>query len=368
MKKIKIAQVVQLQILYGSQRVALDIASQLDPDRYDVWIVCAPAKNPDNAFAREVKRLGLKTHIIWHLRRLICFHDIFAFFEMLNFFRAHQFDIVHSHGSKAGFLARIAAKLAGVPRIVHTVHGVSYHQCLPGIVRWLFRGLERFAGQFSDRIVFVSDNQRRQAVDMGILPTEKAVTIYNGVVEATRRERDFSGDTLTIGSVGRFWDQKNYVVSIRVAIEACKKNPALRFVFLGDGEYLPRCTAMVRKSGMSDRIFLPGWQDNVASWLEKFDVFMLYSLWEGLPVAILEAMNAGLPIIASDIDGNNELVDSSNGFLVDVTRPKDLLKLLTSLTTKQNELTAMSKQSIRKIRENFLLDRMKEGYLELYEG
>ncbi len=359
---------MQLQLLYGSQRVALDICDHLDRNEYEIWIACAPSKDKDNAFAQEVKKLGLNKRIIPHFRRALGPWDILAFFEIYGFLRKHRFDIVHTHGSKSGVLGRIAARRAGVKSVIHTVHGVPYHSVLPKPVQCFYRMAERFAGKFCDKVVFVSENQRKDAVAKKVIAEEKTVTIYNGVVDIPRKERDYSGDELLIGSVGRFWDQKNYLVTIRAAIEACKRNPRLRFAFLGDGDYFDTCLKMVRDNGLQDRIELPGWQNNVREWLDRFDVFLLYSLWEGLPVAILEAMNAGLPVIASDIDGNNELVDASNGYLVDTNQPEKLIELLATLTDKRDSLGSMSKQSIRKIQEHFLLDRMTKEYLQAYDA
>ncbi len=367
-EKKKIIHIVQLQLLYGSQRVALDICDHLNRDEFEIWIACAPSKDKNNAFAQEVKNLNLNKRIIPHFRRELGPWDFLAFFEIFGFLRKQKFDIVHTHGSKSGVLGRIAARLAGVKCVVHTVHGVPYHNVLPKPVQCFYRMAERFAGKFCDKVVFVSENQRKDAVASKIIAGEKAITIYNGVVEIPRKKRDYSGEDLVIGSVGRFWDQKNYLVTISATIEACKRNPHLRFVFLGDGEHYETCLNMVRDNGLQDRIELPGWQDNVLEWLDRFDVFMLYSLWEGLPVAILEAMNAGLPVIASDIDGNNELVDASNGYLVDVKRPEELIELLMTLTDKRDVLEAMSEASIRKIHDRFLLDRMTKEYLQAYDA
>ncbi len=367
-QKKKIIHIVQLQLLYGSQRVALDICNNLNRDDYEIWIACAPSEDKGNAFTQEVARLKLNKRIIPHFRRSLGPWDVLAFFELYGFFRKHKFDIVHTHGSKSGVLGRLAARLAGVKRVVHTVHGVPYHDQLPKAVQACFRTAEWFAGLFCDSVVFVSDNQRCDAIQRKVVPTNKAITIYNGVEEIARRSRDYTGNELLIGSVGRFWDQKNYPVTIKAAIEACKRNPALRFAFLGDGEYYESCLGMVREHGMQDRIELPGWQDNVHQWLERFDVFLLYSLWEGLPVAILEAMNAGLPVIASDIDGNNELVDESNGYLIDVTQPEILIERLTGLTDNRELLKKMSDASVRRIQECFLLKRMTEEYLKVYDA
>ena len=123
---------------------------------------------------------------------------------------------------------------------------------------------------------------------------------------------------------------------------------------------------MIKESVLEKRILLPGWQNNILEWLIGFDVFLLFSKWEGLPISILEAMSVGLPIIASDIKGNNELVNNRNGFLISVNEIDKLIQLLTTLPEKKKELINKGKFSIKIIKAKFSKREFVCKYDNLY--
>ena len=110
---------------------------------------------------------------------------------------------------------------------------------------------------------------------------------------------------------------------------------------------------MIKEAELEKRILLPGWQNNILDWLIGFDVFLLFSMWEGLPISILEAMSVGLPIIASDIKGNNELVNSRNGYLIPVNDIDKLTKILASLPNKKDLLNKLGDESLKIMKEKF---------------
>ena len=154
---------------------------------------------------------------------------------------------------------------------------------------------------------------------------------------------------------------------IKIAIEIVEANDKIKFVFIGDGELWEDAKRMVRAKNLSAEILLPGWKSNVADWLAFFDVFILYSLWEGLSLSILEAMSAGLPIIASDIKGNNELVKNGyNGFLVKIGDKDSFVKNILWISTHDRERDEMGKNSLKLVREKFALNRFIESYKNLY--
>ena len=136
---------------------------------------------------------------------------------------------------------------------------------------------------------------------------------------------------------------------LKVAIKACQHREQLKFIFVGDGEDLAQCQELVNIAGMSERVIFPGWSLDKEKWLRQFDLFLLYSLWEGLPLSILEAMSYGLPIIASDIKGNRELVDNNNGYLISPEVETDLLNLFLSLPDKREELVSKGHESYNKV-------------------
>ena len=124
---------------------------------------------------------------------------------------------------------------------------------------------------------------------------------------------------------------------------------------------------MITDSGFEDRIQLPGWQKDPTEWLQKFDVFLLYSKWEGLPLSILEAMSYGLPIVASDIKGNNELVSDVNGILVPINDIDRLTAILLSLPSEKEKLKKWGTNSRKLIKEKFNLTDFVRKYKEIYD-
>jgi len=166
----------------------------------------------------------------------------------------------------------------------------------------------------------------------------------------------------------RFTTQKNVYNTINAAITACQKNDDIQFVFVGDGDDFLICKNLIDQAKMNTRILLTGWQVKINEILIKLDAFILYSRWEGLSISILEAMASGLPIIASNIKGNNELVDSENGILVDVKDSNTLIDILVNLPRRKTELHDWSKISRSRVEEKFAIQRFINEYKAIYDN
>ena len=288
--------------------------------------------------------------------------------HLLNLMRKYKFDIVHTHSSKSGFLGRIVARIAKVPKIIHTVHGFPFHPYQRKMVSLFYQTMEKFAALFCNSVVFVNNTERDEAIAKKIVKSKKAITIFNGIkIPKIRQNERKTNDIFVIGSCLRFWKQKNILSTIKAAIQVCQKNKNINFIFVGDGELFKIAKKMVEDSGFDKRIQLPGWQSNIDEWLQKLDIFLLYSKWEGLPLSILEAMSYGLPIVASDIKGNNELVSEENGILVPINDIDKLTAVLISLSMQKEQLIRMRNHSMKIVKEKFNLEKFIESYLEIYE-
>ncbi len=364
MRKIKIVHIQLLPLLSGAQNVMLNILESLDENKYDIYVI----SKPGGPLVDKVKEFGFHYIPVPSLRRDISLLDGIAFVHFFLIFRKYKFDIVHTHSSKPGFLGRIAARIAGVKKIVHTVHGFPFHPYQKKLIMSFYRSVEKLAGLFCDTIVFVNNSERETAIADHLAQPEKAVTIYNGIklpeIEMQKKE---IGDKFIIGSCLRFWKQKNIIETINAAIRVCKKNENIHFIFIGDGELYEVAENMVNDSGYKDRIHLPGWQNNPTEWLQKFDIFLLYSKWEGLPLSILEAMSFGLPIVASDIKGNNELVSEVNGILVPINDIDRLSAVLLSLPNENGKLREWGENSRKLVKEKFNLTGFARKYNKIYD-
>jgi glycosyltransferase involved in cell wall biosynthesis len=371
MARKKLLHIQLLPLLSGVQNMMLSLLGGLDKEEFDIYVI----SKPGGPLEETIRKAGYHYLPVKTLERNISIFDFAAIVSLYKIMRKHKFDIVHTHSSKTGFMGRIAARLAGVPRVFHTVHGFAIHEHQSGIVNRIYMILEKFAGIFCDKVIFVNDHEREMAVAKGILPASKVMTINNGIAleayqvkdaDAYLIERDYEKNPFIIGSVLRFTAQKNMYDTIIAAIEVCSKNAGIQFVFIGDGEDFLMCKNLIDQSNMNTRIFLTGWQSRINELLMKLDVFLLYSRWEGLSISILEAMATGLPVVASDIKGNNELVDNKNGILVDVNDIASLVTVLVSLPERKAELRSWSLVSRSRVEERFTLQKFISEYKAIY--
>ncbi len=291
---------------------------------------------------------------------------------------------MHTHSSKTGFLGRIAGYLARVPLVVHTIHGFSFHLYQNKIINSCYKELERVASHFCDVVVSVNKYERDLSIKQKIVPKEKIITIYNGISKGSfgeidnlndnvrnvdlRNEFRIKNEDIIVGSVSRFSPQKNVIALAKAAIKTVRKNKNIKFVLIGDGPLYDDVKRIVIREKIEGRILLPGWQSNIKEWLLAMDIFVLYSLWEGLPISMLEAMSVGKPIIASNIKGNNELVvDGENGFLVEPNHEEMLISRVLNLAEDRTKIDRMGKRSKELVKERFSIQQFVDAYDRVYQ-
>jgi glycosyltransferase involved in cell wall biosynthesis len=365
MKKIKLAHVQLLPLLSGAQNVMLSLLTSLEKEKYDIYVI----SKPGGPLVAKVKNLGF-THIpIPALRRNLSILDSVAFFQLFTTFQKYKFDIVHTHSSKTGFLGRIAARLSGIKKIIHTVHGFPFHYAQPLAIRLFYQFLEKSVSPFCDKMAFVNGAEYNFALKHKIVRKDKAVLIHNGIElnENIVRTKSREKNNFVVGSVLRFEKIKNIENTIKAAIDVCKKDKQFTFYFIGDGNLLRHCRKLVSDAGLSERIIFPGWQNDILEWLQKLDVYLLFSIAEGLSISILEAMSVGLPIVASDVKGNNELVSDKNGVLVKLNEVDKLVDVLVNLPSKKDELDVWGTESCRIVKEKFSQQQFVSKYKKIYK-
>jgi glycosyltransferase involved in cell wall biosynthesis len=305
----------------GVQRSMLELFQHLDRDEYDIYVICKQAGD----LTRECDRIGIHTILIPNLvREIHPIQDILAFIGLVRICRQYRFDIIHTHCSKTGVLGRVAARVSGVPQVFHTVHGLPFHEFSPPLLRRLYSLIERFSALFSDKVIFVNNEERIMAIREKLVPPVKAITVYNGVSfdqirkfdrqrvrNSIRRQWGIPHSAFVIGYMGRLWEQKDPETLLGI-IARCQDKP-FRFLIVGDGPYKSRFEKAALTNG---NIVLTGWVDNPYAYYPAFDILLLPSLWEGLSRTLIEALAFGKPLVASNIKGNRECVHHGvNGFL-----------------------------------------------------
>lgn len=336
-RKISILYVITKLELGGAQKHLLSLIRGLDKERFSPYVLTAY----DGLLVDAAKQIpGLKLIRCRFLERPIQpVKDILTLFFIYRFIRNNNIDIVHTHSSKAGILGRLAAKAAGVKNIIHTVHGWSFHDYQSGIAYYFYLFLEKFCASFSSLIIVVSQWDKRKAGQQLSGRQDKfrliryAINAEEFRDEAggirVRNEFGLSEADLIVGMVACFKPQKSPLDFIKLAGVTAKDFPNAKFILVGDGVLRKKISALINKLNLKGRVILTGWRDDVASILSCLDVFVLTSLWEGLPIAVLEAMAAGLPVIATDTGGVSEVVlDGKTGYLV---KPHDIRALQKSL-------------------------------------
>lgn len=316
----KIVHLQLLPLMSGVQKVSLDELAHLDPACYERIVVC----KCDGEFTEQLRRIGVRVHLIPELERAISpLRDMQAYRILCDFFRAERPDIVHTHSSKTGILGRFAASATHVPTIVHTVHGFAFPGEKRQALKAIFKFLERRAGRVTDRVIVLNDADAAIARDLLGVPENRLVLLPNGVDvetyapalpeyrQALRRSAFGIDDPdhVIVCMVGRLWLQKNPQCFVRAALLVAAQRSNVSFFMIGDGEYRVELDAMIENSGHADRIRILGWRSDVPDLLKALDLMVLPSRWEGMPLAILEAMSSAIPVVASDIPGNHHLVE-----------------------------------------------------------
>jgi len=236
-------------------------------------------------------------------------------------------DLIHTHSSKAGIVGRAAARLAGTRGVVHTVHGWSFNDTQPRAVRRAYVELERQAARGTDRIVCVSESDRETGLRLGIGSEAQYRVIRSGIDrtgyvappgarERTRAALGYGSDDVVVGTIANFKPQKGPLDFVAAARLARATNPRLKFFAAGDGELRPLAQERIEAGGLAGDVRLLGWREDVVELLAAMDVFVLTSLFEGLPRVVLQAMAASVPVVATDAGGTAEVVGRGAGLLV----------------------------------------------------
>ena len=316
----------------GAQETVMYTAAYMDPNYYKVDVLSGPQTGSEGSLIEEVRNFGLNLFLMKNLvREINPYHDFLVLWKMYKFFKEHKPDIVHTNSSKAGIIGRIAAKFAGVPVIVHTVHGWSFHDHMSSIVRRIYVLLEKITAGFSDALIVVTDQDIDKGLKVGIGKREKYHLIRSAISldefspdkvdrESVRKSLGLSPDVPVLGNIGRFSPQKNPLDWVRVASIVSKAIPECRFLLVGDGPLRGEVESLLEKENLAHRTILTGLRRDVPQMLGAIDVFLLTSLWEGLPRVIPQSMAMEVPVVANCSDGTVEaIMDGETGFLGTIT-------------------------------------------------
>jgi glycosyltransferase involved in cell wall biosynthesis len=277
----------------------------------------------------EAHAAGIPVHIVPHLTRPIRpVTDLIATAELARIIRIEKPAIVHAHTSKAGVVARLAATLTGTPK-VFTVHSWSFVEGSSWLQDRVAVVAERIAAKLGGLMITVSESNRNMGLAKRIGRPEQMITVWNGMHDIPERAVHGPKRTPRVVMVARFVAQKDHATLLRAL--APIESPWF-LSLAGDGPLLQSTKELSHKLGIADRIAFLGRCDDVGGLLAESDIFVLSSLFEGMPLGVLEAMRAGLPLVATDNGGTREAVtDGVNGYLIPVGNDMAMRGRLTRL-------------------------------------
>ena len=290
--------------------------------------------------------------------------DLAALTDVYALLRRERPDLVHANSSKAGVIGRAAAMLAGIPA-VFTAHGWAFTEGVSRRQAQIATVVEKVVAPLAKKIICVSNYDRSLALRKGIGNASQMVTVHNGIPDIAPPVTPALNAVPRIVMVARFAPPKDYETLLRAA--ALFQPDDLRIECVGDGPELAASRKLAQELGVEDRVTFHGARRDVAAILRDADIFVLLSRWEGLPLSVLEAMRAGLPVIASRVGGVPEAVDDGvSGILLERNDAGALADALRSLIGDTPRRRAMGIKARQRFLAHFSAERMVQQTLQIY--
>jgi glycosyltransferase involved in cell wall biosynthesis len=356
------------------------VTAGLDQRRFQSVVACPLRRENacgDDQFVNFLTSVGIPIVPVAMRRSISPRADIAALRQLIGMLQSQRFDIIHLHSSKAGFLGRLAARIAGgSAAVVYSPHGLSFLGNRSPAERQLYLALERIAGRLCDRIIALSASEHQIIAQAGLISHDRIVQIENGIPPialpagfdraAMRRTLGQPDDAPLIGTVARLSSQKNPRLFLEAAAQVLRDQPAARFVWCGGGELRAMASAYARELGIDEACCFLGHRNDAHQVLAALDYFWLTSDYEGLPLAPLEAMALRVPIIATDVVGTRDLLASGAGLLVPCGDAAALATATIRLTRAPERAAALGAAGYTYFLANGTAERMLGALEQLY--
>lgn len=367
--RIKIVYIITLPDLGGAQSHVYEIMAGMKQCGYEIVLLVGKT----GWLTEKADEFGIKTYVISSLVREISpVKDLKAIYEIRNILLEEKPLLVHCHSSKAGIVGRIAARLCNIPN-VFTAHGWAFTDGVQLGKRFLYRNIENLVGYITDKIICVSEYDLALGRKYLTTHADKMVAIHNCIPDvASNLVRDWDRAEkhafLHCIVVARFTPPKKNIEILHIVREILDAGKNIKVTFVGDGSDFDKAKMVADDLQLGNSVVFLGARTDVAELLPKFDVFLLLSNWEGFPISIIEAMRAGLPIVASDVGGVKEAVcDGVNGYLLH-ENDMDLVGILSKLSENSEIMAQLGVQGRRAYQKYFTVRNMLEKVDFIYRS
>ncbi len=371
---MKILQAAYKSTISGGEKVLFDLATSLKERGHVVSVVCPdPGQLPD-----ELAKYGIRTRIIPYHKT----YDLHAAHRLARFIRSEKIEVLHSHSMLTNIIARIAGHRARVPVSVSTEHltmelarGGRGKGLRERMMAAYYRLLDNYTSRFNQRVIAVSRAVRDDLIEQGI-PARRIAVIQNGIKipdigpgagDRIRRELGIKPGETIIGAVGRLSPQKDYSTLLRAFQEVIKSCPGIDLLIAGDGHLRRELEKLTCDLGIGEQVKFLGHRSDILEVVSSFDIYALSSLWEGLPLAVLEAMMLAKPVVSTAVPGTAEaVIEGETGFLVPLRDSAVLAGRIIELVKDPERGRTMGEAGRKRAVEKFSLERVVDEHEELY--
>lgn len=379
MRKIKIAEVITRLDWGGSPDILRIMCIYLDSKVYDIRLVIGQTRYPSLKTKDFLRKFRDRLTVISQLKRNISpINDLLALIRLYCLFHKQRFDIVHTHTAKAGALARIAAYFAGVPAIIHTPHGHNFYGYFNAFVSRLIVLIERVLAYITDRIMVLTELEKKDYLRYNVANEKKLILIYQGleleefkIVDSERaklRENFGVGtEEKLVGFVGRLEQIKGLRYFIEAARIVLEKRKDTKFILLGEGGLRSSLETQIHSWGIEDKIIFAGWREDISEIFCILDILVLPSLNEAVGIVLLEAQAQGVPVVASSVGGIPEIVrDKQTGILVSPRDVRGLTEAILTLLDNPDKAFALGLAAQVWVRDRYKAEKMVKEVSGMY--
>ena len=339
----------------GQEMVILQLATHADRSRFAPRVLCLRSAGE---LAPRFEALGIPVDV---LDRPVGEDSLRTLVALRTYLRFHRPAILHTHNPTPHQYGALAGMAAGVPVLVHTKHGRNQLLTAKG------RALERMAGRLTDAVVPVSLDAAEVARTVEGVPPSRIHVIHNGIDLTGMAPRTPPPGAWRAVHVARLNEVKDQATLLKASRLVLDLNPTFVLDLVGDGEMRAELELLAEDLGMSHAVNFHGFHDNVERFLRQANVFVLSSVSEGIAITLLEAMAAGLPVVATDVGGNREVViPGETGLLVPPSDPIALAQAMIELLSNPERSMRMGAAGLDRVGREFSLDSTLRGYEDLY--
>ncbi len=373
--KVRVLQIVTRLAVRGVPHHVLNLAAGLDKSRYETVVLAGRSDPGEGSLLDDARSRGIPVMELPLLqRRIDPLVDARAFVAIYRLIRAGRYHIVHTHISKAGFIGRMAARCAGVPAVVHTYHGWAQELHNQNAAGRLLLACERLAARASDAVIAVSHSVVEDALQNGIGIRSLYSVVPNGIdLTRFRASAPFDRSSVdgnpVLGAIGSMTPEKGFEVLLEAMVDVKRRFPRVQLFAIGDGPLRAELEHRAQHLGLGETVRFLGRVEDVRPWLHTFDLVVQPSLREGQGLALLEAMAAGCPVIASRVGGIPEFIDDQEtGILTTPGDSSALAGAICKLAPDEERKNLLARAARERVRSGYSLERMIRGVETVYDG